>query len=131
MKKVFIIVITSICLFTYACSQTEEKSAYEQYADKNVNTYTMLLNQIYNEVKDNFNVVGSQNEEATKKVIWNNFVINFDSLLDLDDPLEYYITEEPWLVAEKFELVIEYYNDFHHILLPNVQGVTCTLNTLN
>lgn len=109
-----IICVLGVMITLTSCSSTNKKniSAYTEYAEQHYEYYTILLDELYNIAEKNYDIIDSTISDTVeyhkiKRQIWDKFVVNFDDL-DLDDPLEYYLTNDPDLVIEKFMYIISH-----------------------
>lgn len=108
-----IMLFTVIMITLTSCSTTTKNiSAYTEYAEQHSKYYTILLDELYNIAENNYDIIDSTISDTVeyhkvKRQIWDKFIVNFDDL-DLDDPLEYYLTNDPDLVIEKFMYIISH-----------------------
>lgn len=108
-----VMLFATVMIALTSCSTNKKNiSAYTEYAEQHSKYYTILLDELYNIAENNYDIIDSTISDTVeyhklKRQIWDKFVINFDDL-DLDDPLEYYLTNDPDLIIEKFMYIISH-----------------------
>ena len=104
--------VTVMIILTSCSTTTKKTSAYNEYAEQHSKYYTILLDELYNIAKNNYDIIidstiyDTLQYHKVKRQIWDKFIVNFDDL-DLD-PLEYYLTNDPDLIIEKFMYIISH-----------------------